>query len=456
MPHQQSLSRQAYIEAATTTAFRLLAGSTIITALALALKAGHLAIGLVGSIPYLTRLAQPLATPVSRRFGSRRTAVYSALFERLFLLACVPTALLSFHPLALTLFFFTLSQAAGSLFDGCLTLVYAQTIPDEDQPSFYSRKQRWLSFSSLVIGIFVGLLINQFHTFLPPLVFYTAILALTTLLSFTIFQTLSCFFKARSEFLYDPNLPPTPEHTDTYPVAIAERPTYLNHPYWRRYFLFAAFWGLAFGLNTRHQEFFYLTHLHFSIGTLIIFAGLGSGAAMLSAPFWGRLTGRFGPKSTLTWILFFIITNPLWAIMALSTSPDIIYLGSFISGLASSGYAVATILWITRSVPDAGAPLYNTFITILGIATGVGPLIGGYFLNTFAPYGEQNAYVALFILTILMRLVAFIYFRRIPAPAETGPEALPAAVLNRLRAASLTSVVPGFGRFGPFNRDLNP
>src|SRR5919201_363224 len=75
--------RSAAVEAAMTSAYRVLSSGTIFTGLVLAYAAGPLVIGLAGAIPFLARSGQLVAPPLVRRVGASRVMRLAGWLERL-------------------------------------------------------------------------------------------------------------------------------------------------------------------------------------------------------------------------------------------------------------------------------------------------------------------------------------------------------------------------------------
>lgn len=108
-----------------------------------------------------------------------------------------------------------------------------------------------------------------------------------------------------------------------------------------------------------------------------IFAAVNLASIVLLQRYWGRLADYFGPKSVMTVSGLGIIAIPLlWWLASNAWFPLIIHV---VNGLLWGGYNLAAFNLLLDITPDENRSVYvGVYNTLMGVATAVGPLLGGF------------------------------------------------------------------------------
>ncbi len=456
-----TLTGSAASEAALTSAFRVLSGGAILTGLVLTFSTSHLVIGLVGALPLLARSAQLLVPRIVRRFGVWRVTRTAAWIERLgFLGAAAVGVLRPDHALALLLGGVAVGTLAAAVYDISLTAMTRERVPAEDQGVFFGIRTRWSSAFGVAIGIVAGLLLDSAEArgMLPGTARGFALIAGLVPAAFAILAVRRFHSQPRLTSLQLPlGLTPddaarkTPiatatigaagERTEGLPPAPPVIP--LSTGQGRRYagslrglLIFGALWGFSTGLLVRHVDAFAMEVLGYSVGTLTIIAGLIAGAGALGAKTWGRLGDRYGAKAILVLATFLIAINPLWYAAASSSYAWPYLVAQVLGGIASSGWSIGVpLLLLNTPLGRRGDPMraFALFQATVGIAAGVGPLVGGWLLTQFSAGSAATAYLSLFAISAVLRLGAVWVLVRVPATARGRTRYLMRVMWRRMR-----------------------
>ncbi len=456
-----TLTGSAASEAALTSAFRVLSGGAILTGLVLTFSTSHLVIGLVGALPLLARSAQLLVPRIVRRFGVWRVTRSAAWVERLgFLGAAAVGVLRPDHALALLLIGVAIGTLAAAVYDISLTAMTRERVPAEDQGVFFGIRTRWSSAFGVAIGIVAGLLLDaaEARGMLPGTARGFALIAGLVPAAFAILAVRRFHGQPRLTSLQLPlGLTPddaarkTPiatatigaagERTEGLPPAPPVMPFTTSQG--RRYagslrglLWFGALWGFSTGLLVRHVDAFAMEVLGYSVGTLTIIAGLIAGCGALGAKTWGRLGDRYGAKAILVLATFVIAINPLWYAAATSSYAWPYLVAQVLGGVASSGWSIGVpLLLLNTPLGRRGDPMraFALFQATVGIAAGVGPLVGGWVLTLMSHTSPGAAYLSLFAISAVLRLGAVWVLVRVPATARGRTRYLMRVMWRRMR-----------------------
>lgn len=120
--------------------------------------------------------------------------------------------------------------------------------------------------------------------------------------------------------------------------------------------------------------------------------------------YWGRLADVFGQKNVMSVAGLGIISLPvLWFVAPTSWFPIVINL---ISGIAWGGYNLAAFNLLLEITPDQNRSMYvGVYNTLMGVATSVGPLIGGF-------AAELLGLRPIFLMSAALRALGLFMFHR--------------------------------------------
>jgi hypothetical protein len=170
---------------------------------------------------------------------------------------------------------------------------------------------------------------------------------------------------------------------------------------------------------------------YFSLGIL---NSIGTVAAVLTSPFWGRVVTRYGCRPVLILGLALMVPCSIVYIAipptALKAAYWLIPWSNLFGGLGGSamGVAISTLVYKTshpegRSVQFA---LYNVFVVLVGAPM---PVLGGWLVSALSKAGHPIDLRLTFYLWSLFLLAALFVARRLREPDSVGARAL---VLNYL------------------------
>jgi MFS family permease len=148
--------------------------------------------------------------------------------------------------------------------------------------------------------------------------------------------------------------------------------------------------------------------------------------------YWGRLADFFGQKSVMMVSGLGIITLPLWWVFSPNTwFPFIIHI---VNGVFWGGYNLAAFNLLLEVTPDQDRSVYvGVYNTMMGVATAVGPLVGGFAAEVVGlrPIFVASAVVRALALYLFYRNVTDTSGRRMRArdlvPGQRGRRSLPGA-----------------------------
>ncbi|MDQ3809867.1 MAG: MFS transporter [Chloroflexota bacterium] len=431
-----------------TSGFRVLSSGTILTALVLMFSRSHLVIGLTGAIPLLTRAAQ-LATPgLITRFGAARLTHGAGWLERLAFLGSALAAVARVpHALEWLFLGLAIGTTSAAVYDVGIASLGIDRVGAREQGAFFAIRTRWASILGVVAGIAGGLLIDQIehHGVAPTTA--RGIVLIAGLVPASVAALALRRFASRPVIVDAADIHARPPVSGPPPAPRA--PRYVgpdrraaNRPL-RAILCFAAAWGFSSGLMVRHLDAYALNILGYSVGTLTVVVGLVAGMGAVGAMTWGRLADRFGPKPILVVATLLTAVNPMWYMLATSAHPLPYIIGQIISGLANAGWVIGVPLFLLN------APLCRSgekvkalalFQATVGIASGVAPLVGGVLLDELAPLGQRHAYVALFAIAGLARLLAVRLLIAVPHD-ESSRTRYMAAVVWRIQSRRFGAVL---------------
>jgi MFS family permease len=167
-----------------------------------------------------------------------------------------------------------------------------------------------------------------------------------------------------------------------------------------------------------------ITQLGVSVGAIMLLSALAVGGGILGAKSWGQLGDRFGGKGLMSIAFAGLSLDPLWWILALAVHPAFLIPGYLLYGISNGGWNITVSMTFVRTA-GAGAErirAYAVYSVAFGLAAALAPLFSGALLGLLdARFGAMAAYAAIFAISLALRLSAYPWLRRVPAPsAEQG------------------------------------
>ncbi len=172
----------------------------------------------------------------------------------------------------------------------------------------------------------------------------------------------------------------------------------------RGYVISAIVWNFGIFLSAPLFVVYYVQDLGGTEGAWAIFAAVNLASMVLLQRYWGRLADYFGPKSVMIVSGLGIIILPLlWWFATNAWFPLIIHV---VNGLFWGGYNLAAFNLLLDITPDDNRTVYvGVYNTLMGVATAVGPLLGGF-------AAEVVGLRPIFLISFVGRAVALYLFYR--------------------------------------------
>ncbi len=145
----------------------------------------------------------------------------------------------------------------------------------------------------------------------------------------------------------------------------------------RNYVLSSLIWNFGVTLASSLFVVYFVEDLGGAAGSWAVFSGVNLATQVLVQRYWGRLADVFGQKNVMLASGIGVVVLPvLWWGTGNTWFPLFIYV---LNGLAWGGYNLASFNLILEITPDDNRTVYvGSYNTLMGVATAVGPLVGGF------------------------------------------------------------------------------
>ena len=435
-----------YYEGMLCSGARVLASGAIFAGLALALGGGHFTIAALAALPYATRLSHLGMPELLRRFESGQVARFATWLERLGFFAAALAGIV--RPAGWTipglLVGFAIGVLGQALYDASMASLHSEATTPGTYGQYTALKSRWGSSAGLVLGVLASLALDGAERFgVPAHVARSMSIAGGVLVHLLIAIPLG---RLRERALvvcgtYDgPMVDPLGMPTPTTPNGVvATHRSWLVLPrtpeQWKLV-RFAVAWGFALGFSTRQGEAMAIAQLGVSVGAVMLLNALSVGGGIMGAKSWGQLGDRFGGKGLMSIAFAGLALDPLWWLAALFLHPAFLVIGYLVFGVCNSGWNIAVSMTLVRTA-GAGSERIRAFVVYsvaFGLAAGSAPMLSGALLELLDNrYGATVAYGALFAIALALRLSAYPWLRRVPAPRSRRGSYVSAVLLRAMR-----------------------
>lgn len=401
--------------------YTVLVGNVFLTGFALAWGAGDLALGLLGAIPFLGVLGQPLGAYLVDRHPKQRREV-------VLLLGLVSRS--CWWAIAALPFLLHSSRGGGMIWIALLLLFYqviynasgpgwvawmAALIPQRVQGRYLGVRLRAGEAAGMLTALAAGFAVDAFraaHWERPGFAVLQMLAAGTGIV---------CFLLLRRQ--------PDPGYSAPAPEAA---PAYLFRPLKDPPFRALVFFNVAwcFGLNvaTPFLNAHLLNNMRWDFKRLAALGVLASVAAVVMNPLWGRMADRFGHKIVLRVSCYGMLAVPIFYALCPWSLRWPIYLANVVSGVALSGFTLAMFGLVLKWLPkEAGAMGAALFAALAGPATAVSGALSGWLAEWLARSGWSMGaftpapYQVLFLLSVALRLPTLFLLEGL-CESETEPK----------------------------------
>ena len=411
--------------------------------LALALGGGHFTIATLAALPYAARLLHLAMPELLRRFHAGRVARTATWLERGgFLIAALSGIV---RPPGFTLAGFLIGFAIGvvgqQLYDGSMASLHSEATTPETYGRYTAIKSRWGSVAGLALGILASVVLDATERLgVPAHIARSLAIAGGVAIHILIALPLARM-RARARQIAADSTPVAPSlPTPTTPNgALTPQRSWVVLPrtpeQWRLV-RFALAWGFAIGFSTRQGEALAIGHLGVSVGLIMLLSAIAVGGGIVGAKSWGQLSDRFGGKGLMSIAFAGLSLDPLWWLAAMFIHPAFLFIGYLLYGISNSGWNITVSMTLVRTA-GPGSERIRAFVVYsvaFGLAAGIAPMLSGALLNVMdARYGATAAYAALFGIAFVLRLSAYPWLRKVPAPQAERGSYVSAVVLRAMR-----------------------
>jgi MFS family permease len=371
---------------------------------ALALGATKGQIGLLAALPAL--LSNSLQIPsaqLTERLGNRqRLVVITSGISRLIFIPIALVPLMLEGDIAIYAFIalVTLRGLINSIGVPGWTSIMADITPRHARGSYFGFRNVMCNSAALVGTLVAGWFVKRYD--FPwgyQISFYVALgLGLT---STYFFSTIP--------------VPPLPKRQQATPRPVGIKAGWeaiSQHTSFRNYCFTSILWNFGVSFSGPLYSVFYQENLGGDPGFWGVVTAAGLVAGIFGHRYWGRLADRYGQKNVMLaggigaasvpfvwWLL------PYWQLAVVA---------EFFSGFCWSGYNLAAFNLILEITPDESRTTYiGVYNTMAGLASSVGPLMGGYLADS---YGLP---LVIIISGILRWIGYFVFKYNVPVPSDT-------------------------------------
>lgn len=362
---------------------------------ALALGATKGQVGLLAALPAL--ISNSLQIPSARLtewWGDRkRLVVITSMISRFIVIGIVTVPFMLEGDLAIYTFIALVSLRGlfSSIGVPGWTSIMADITPRDSRGSYFALRNMLCNIAALFGTLLAGWLVRTYE-------FPTGYRA-SFLLAVGLGLIANYFYSTLP-------IPPMPRRSATrgQPVGLGNWWKTISHyTAFRNYCFTSILWN--FGVNVMGPLFpvYYRQDLGGDPGFWGVVTATGLIATLIGQRYWGRLADRYGQKNVMLVGGIGAASVPLfwWFVPRWELAPVAQFLGSFCWG----GYNLAAFNLILEITPDEGRTTFvGVYNTMAGLASSVGPLIGGYLADI---YGLR----VVIVLSGVLRWLGYFAFR---------------------------------------------
>ncbi len=363
-------------------------------------------ISLIGSVPLLAQVTNPLAAWFAAKLGRRKylATIFAAIGRSLWILAAFLPQLglqgksAPMFMVGLVLVSSIFQSAAGTLWAAWM----GDVVPHHVRGRYFGIRAGVVGVVGMVANLAVGWFLD----------------AVKAPLSFQIVMMASVLCGAVGVFLYTLHFEP--------PVTgkqLGFRDTFgepLRHANFRKFIYFAAYWQFAVMLGGPFVMAYFLNEQKLGFRNIAIWSVIIGVAALFTTTLWGRLADRVGNKAVIAIGTFLagVAMPATWILLGLTGNIWFFWLSAIADAMAWGAIGPALFNLALSSSPQTGRA---AFIASFSLATGLAGFIGGLlsaplltFFQTLAfSIGniQWTGYHWLFVLTGIARASAWIVLR---------------------------------------------
>lgn len=414
-------------------------GGVFITGFALYLGAKDIEIGLLGTIPILAGIAQPLAS-----YWAEKSRLTRKFFTNIFYILCIlfwiPIIILPFfsknpgYSLFLFFSFFTLSNIAITMTNPPYVSWLGDIVPEEIRGRYFARRNMWAG----LVGMSISLIMGRIVDIIPKKIGFPLVFSLGV--AFAIAEIIIIF------------LQPEPYREPRSEVSLWDE---LTKPFkdkdFKLYTFFIALWNFSVIMPGQFFSVFNLQYLKLSYTTIVLVGASSGIAGLLAQPLFGYLADRYANKNILllTSLLasfipfFYIFMNPRFPLFSLI----LLYGVNIVAGAIWAGITLTQFnLLLFLSPAEQRMSYVGTHSAFISLTGAFSPFIGGLIADALKDFHlpafglELTNIKILFIISTTLRLLSLPLLRLVreesetESPLELVREIVPRRPLETIRA----------------------
>jgi MFS family permease len=338
---------------------------------ALALGATPSQIGMLSAFPnFLGNILQIPASILSERSKDKRILpTVGGFFNRAswLVLALLPFLFSPQHRVAVVIILASFRIVMANLGVPAWTSLQADLVPRSIRGQYYANRNMVLNMCALGATVLA--------TFLLRLDFPTSYILIFSIA--TLLGVISTYIFIRIPFANTQGKPGVKGEE-----SLAQRIKLFaqrvgEHKDFRAYLISSLIWN--FGVTVAGSLFpvYFVDIMGGQAGSWAIFTGINLAAQVIIQRYWGRMADTAGQKKVMALSGLGVVFLPmLWWIAPNTWFPILIYV---VNGIAWGGYNLASFNLILEITPDDNRSLYvAVYNTLMGVATSLGPLVGGF------------------------------------------------------------------------------
>ncbi len=396
------------VESIFATVFYSIIGGALLSNFLLELGAGAVEIGLLGSIPQLVNLLQPVGAYLINRNNSFRWFTFNIFASaRLMWFILVPAIWLfstgritGYQVVQLTLAVICITNVIEALGRAPWSGWTAILVPQRLRGRYFGFRNSLLSLTSLIIVPLLGFAVSAWPG--GKLQGYSAILILGIVFGVT---------SLLSQFLMADVNPQSLKATATTENNSSHKgidTTLFKDNNFLKFVLYLGIWCLAVNVSAPFFNLYMLDNLSIDISVVTIYNGLAAGANLLMLSVWGKLADRIGNRPLLLLVGILVALTPvLW----LLTGKNEVSIWVWLPLLhLLTGGTWAAIDLCTNNLIMGVAPLHHQSSyfgfagAIAGVTGAIGITAGSFIAKGFGASGL----LVVFALSGLLRLAALL------------------------------------------------
>ncbi|NMB21311.1 MAG: MFS transporter [Firmicutes bacterium] len=365
---------------------------------ALALGATPSQIGMLTAFPnFLGNILQiPSALLAERLKDKRKLIIVGGILNRSswILMAFLPFLFAPERRVSIVILLATFRFMTANLGVPAWTALQANLIPKSIRGAYYANRNMVLNTCAVLATLLANLLLRlEFPTSYRVIFLLTTVLGLLSVYIFSkiLFEQSAPKAKQASKGSYLKKM-------KAFARDISSQKDFSN------YVVSAIVWNLGIQVSSPLFVVFFVEDLGGPAGHWALFAAVNLASMVLIQRYWGRLADYFGQKSVMMVAGLGIISIPLfWWITPNTWFPFIIHV---INGVFWGGYNLAAFNLLLEVTPDDNRSVYvGVYNTMMGVATAVGPLVGGF-------AAEVVGLKPIFLVSAAVRALALYLFYR--------------------------------------------